>query len=67
MRSLFFVYVGVHGGLRQVLLRDEADDLHPLGEELAADQVHGQDVLSQCEEDLEDGLADLGQLEAAVV
>ena len=67
MRSFFFIYVGVHCCLRQVLLSDQADDLHPLGEELATDQVHGKNVLSQSEKDLENGLSNLGQFEAAVI
>jgi hypothetical protein len=66
LRSFFLVDVWIHGRFRKILFRDEADDLHPLGEELAVDQLHRKDVLSQREEDLQDRLPDFGQLQTAI-
>lgn len=66
MRSILLINVWIQGPFRKFLFDDDTDDLHPLGEELSTDQLHREDVLGQGEEDLEDGLADLGQLEAAV-
>ena len=66
LRSVLFVNIRIKRPLGKILLDDEADDLHPLGEELPTDQLHRENILGQSEVDLEDGLAHLGQLEAAV-